>query len=182
MNFKDEDYCTISEQQGTGFGPFGPYGIRVQIAGFPSLPEKEDFGPFYHETRIARPHLEEIIAELWRQHVLNDPEFPKRKEEQKNKILECFPDSPIYVEEIPNEYCKGACCYDRPWLIVTTNRGRIKIGWRKRVINIDWKDSTIKQSGHQLFPNDEVTRWETGIHAYSYEDATRYLKTALESQ
>lgn len=179
MNFKDEDYRTISEQQGTGDGRFGPYGIRIQIAGIPPLPEK-DFGP--SEGRIAARHVEAILEELQSQHALNDPDLPKRKEEYKANILGCFPAFPIYVEEIPNGYCKGACCYDRPWFIVTTHRGRIKIGWRKRVINIDWKDSEIKASGHQLFPNDNVTRWETGIHAYSYEDAARYLKTALESQ
>ena len=66
--------------------------------------------------------------------------------------------SNIFVEEIPNGYCNEPCCSRLPWFIVTTPVGHIKIGWRKRVINIDWTNTLQKKNGHELFPNEDVTK------------------------
>ena len=75
---------------------------------------------------------------------------------------------------------------------VTSKLGHIKVGWRRSVINIDWKDSALKvenkhryseshpklrlPTGEELFPNESVTKFETGIHAWGYEKLTEYLK------
>lgn len=54
--------------------------------------------------------------------------------------------------------------------------GRIKIGWRKRVINIDWTDTVVKLPGEELFADFDSTRsskWDKDrfIHAWGYEKA-----------
>ncbi len=85
----------------------------------------------------------------------------------------------IYVEEIPNEYCSGACCVNRPWLIVTTPMGRIKIGPRKRVISISWEDSLIKQTAQELFPGEDVTKDGRTIHAWGIDKAREYVGRLL---
>lgn len=68
------------------------------------------------------------------------------------------------------------------WLIVTTKVGHIKIGWRKRVINIDWSKTTNKTPGDELFKEEETTKgggYEDNkcyVHAWSLEKAKEYLK------
>ena len=56
---------------------------------------------------------------------------------------------------------------------------KIKIGWRKRVIEIDWKDSLNKEYSADLFPDEEVTKYDHYIHAWSIEDAKRYIEKVL---
>ena len=72
-----------------------------------------------------------------------------------------------------------------PWWLVKTKHGLIKIGWRKRVINIDWSD-TPYHSGVSKFAdgrdidaltNDDVTKDESMVHAWSYAKAVQYLSS-----
>src|SRR5271154_6091699 len=56
------------------------------------------------------------------------------------------------------------CEYDTPWYTVETNVGKIKIGWRKRVINIEWPDRDLSF----LFQKENVTQGAHFIHAYGY--------------
>ena len=82
----------------------------------------------------------------------------------------------IHVEVIDNEYCKQSCCYKLPWVIVTTKKGRIKFGWRKRVINLDWSESDIKTKAEVLFKDEGVTKGEKYIHCWGEDKAIEYLK------
>ncbi|GAG38249.1 unnamed protein product, partial [marine sediment metagenome] len=50
-----------------------------------------------------------------------------------------------------------------PWFIVTTPVGYIQIGWRKRVIHIDW--SRMNRDFLHLFEDEETTKTSTYIHA-----------------
>jgi len=61
-----------------------------------------------------------------------------------------------------------------PWWLATTPFGPIEIGWRKRVISISWEDTPARQ----VVTDDDVTKDDTGVHAYSYVKALEYL-TAL---
>jgi len=78
----------------------------------------------------------------------------------------------LELRVIPNEYYPHPQAL--PWVKVETYRGEIKLGWRKRVINIDWSNSQLKASP-SLFGTESVTKWEGGIHAWSMEDAAKYL-------
>jgi hypothetical protein len=115
------------------------------------------------------------VDEYLRKNTLWVTEKDERDREKKN-IIDLF-DTPIYVEEIPNGYSDS---YLNPWFIITTQKGRIKIGWRKRVINIDWTDSIITMTGYDV-TNDEVTRDKRYMHAYGYEKAREYLNTLLKN-
>lgn len=79
----------------------------------------------------------------------------------------------LAVEEIANEYTndEGAS----PWFKVQTPIGTIKIGNRKRVINIDWTDTDVRH----VVTEDHVTKSETHVHAWSVGKAVNYL-IALE--
>lgn len=79
----------------------------------------------------------------------------------------------IKLEEIDNEYCSPTCCPENNWWLVTTDIGIIKVGWRKRVINLDWSLVPDAPTGYEF--QDEVTKWATGIHAYGYGKLVQYL-------
>jgi hypothetical protein len=59
-----------------------------------------------------------------------------------------------------------------PWWLVKTYAGLVKIGWRKRVLNIDWSDTPIRA----IITDDDVTKTETLVHAYSDLKAVEYLQ------
>lgn len=90
--------------------------------------------------------------------------------QEKEKLLQCFNLSNIEVlnvYNIENGYMGGKA----DWLLVKTVYGLIKIGWRKRVINIDWEDT-----GLELIINDDVTSDKHFVHAWSYSKAVSYLE------
>lgn len=82
----------------------------------------------------------------------------------------------IYVEVIDNQYSVDADYYRTPWIIVTTGFGRIILGWRKRVLNLDWSDSTIKADGNKLFSDEKTTTDKRYVHCHGKEKAVEYLK------
>jgi hypothetical protein len=112
----------------------------------------------------------------------NDPKTIASHAKEIADLKLLFGDRPIYVEQIPNEYGP----YGAPWLVVTTNIGRIKLGWRKRVINIDWSQTIVKTEAEELFKEEEVTKGYSGefyVHAWGYEKAKKYIdKIHEESQ
>lgn len=58
-----------------------------------------------------------------------------------------------------------------PWWLVSTNHGLIRIGLRKRVYSIDWSEI-----GRQPpITQDDVTKDENGIHAWTLGKAVDYL-------
>jgi len=125
--------------------------------------------------------VQNLVSNIRRETIRLDHRSQVEALKQKNGILEAFGSRNIYVEEIPNGYCSEYCCKHLPWFIVTTNKGRIKIGWRRRVINIDWKDSDIKESSEELFPNEDVTKYEKSIHAWGYDKAKEYIDVLLNN-
>ncbi len=78
-----------------------------------------------------------------------------------------WPDAEDYYEEIRNS----------PWWLVKTPKGLIQIGWRKRVISINWSDTEIEK----IVTEDEVTKDVLSVHAYSEEKAIEYLKALTTS-
>ena len=121
------------------------------------------------------------------QNVLLDPRTKTEAENNKSELLSCFEGQEIFVEEIPNGYYGDDSTMQHiKWFVVTTKIGRIKIGWRKRVINIDWSDTVLsKLSGEELFANVESTKGGKSerdncyVHAYGVEKATEYVQHLL---
>lgn len=83
---------------------------------------------------------------------------------------------------IQNEYCSCERCSS--WFIVSTPHGDIKIGWRKRVINIEWLDNY--NTFAENFESEDVTKGGNleglrYIHAWSIDKAIEYLSRAKDS-
>ena len=86
---------------------------------------------------------------------------------------------------IPNEYEKQSIV---PWFMFHTPDGDIKVGWRYRVISIEWQENFKPFDFQKLFENEVVpmtegtqtTKWQEngkcGIHAWSEEKAQEYLR------
>ncbi len=56
------------------------------------------------------------------------------------------------------------------WYLVKTQYGLIRIGWRKRVIEIDWSDT-----GTSWLVGDDVSHEEHWCHAWEYPKCLEYL-------
>lgn len=76
--------------------------------------------------------------------------------------------------ELANPYWPDAypdMIANSPWLLVRTPIGMVKLGWRKRVISIDWSDTKIRK----YVTTDETTNEKSGVHAWSVAKAVEYL-------
>lgn len=76
--------------------------------------------------------------------------------------------------QIENGYWPYAYVEERkrnPWWLLETDIGVVVIGWRKRVISIDWTSVAVRV----IVTQDDVTKDETSVHAYSYAKAVEYL-------
>jgi hypothetical protein len=81
------------------------------------------------------------------------------------------------INQVRNQYWPDHPNYDTvrvesPWWNVHVANGTITIGWRKRVICIDW--SATNRRG--LVTEDDVTKDDTMVHAWSYPKALEYLR------
>lgn len=93
-------------------------------------------------------------------------------------------EKPLNLKRLPNGYCgdgphnECTICKDRPWWEIDfVNVGPIVIGWRKRVIVIDWSKTGSSLVGG--ITSDDTTRDDTMIHAWGYGKAIEYLITIL---
>jgi len=65
-----------------------------------------------------------------------------------------------------------------PWWLVKTEFGLIELGWRKKVLHIEWEDTPIRK----IVTEDNVTKTETYVHAWDYPSAIAYLKNLAEQK
>ena len=90
-----------------------------------------------------------------------------------------------HFELLPNGYCHEDCYSYIPWFLFHTIDGDIIMGWRKRVISIEWQENYKPFDMNELFGSEDVTKWEEGgkrgIHAWGKEKAYEYLKKALKT-
>lgn len=86
---------------------------------------------------------------------------------------------------LPNGYCNQYCCSHIPWFLFHTIDGDIIMGWRKRVISIEWQENYKPFDMKELFDTEDVTKWESGgrrgIHAWGEEKAFEYLRKVLKA-
>lgn len=152
-------------------GAEGHIGLAVFVLGTPADMTGDEA---WEIQKLARP-IHEMAC------TLVERRRPERAAETRNnaeQILGCF-DGPIYVERLPNGYCSRPCCEHRPWFQVTTRAGRIKIGWRKRVISIDYADTVVKTKAEDLFADRGMTKFDFQVHASDPEDARAVVQRIL---
>lgn len=80
-----------------------------------------------------------------------------------------------WCEIIPHGYSDDAYYWSTPWITAYTSIGPLTIGWRKRVIVLDWSKSLFTQLADELFPDENVTKREQIIHCWGYEKLDEYL-------
>lgn len=80
------------------------------------------------------------------------------------------------LRAVKNQYGSGD--YRGSWFIIFTDNGDIKIGWRKRVIQIEWLANykPFKFDGAEEDVTKEFSNNERYIHAWSVEKAIEYLR------
>lgn len=112
----------------------------------------------------------------------NRKHLDETQEAQFREIFEKAGFKDIRISRIPNEYCDCERCAS--WFHVNTELGTIKVGWRKRVINIDWTSirESLQKAGEfskmdiiLLFEEEAVTKAEHYIHAWGWDKAQEYL-------
>lgn len=121
--------------------------------------EERDTYKFYHTS-------------CWRLFQLKD-EYEHFAEIFKNAGFEY-----AVLTQTGNQYEPGEM-HSAPWFNVDTNVGRFLIGWRRRVIHIDWKE--IGRDLLPLFDDVTDTKEPLYIHAYRPEKASEYLKRIREA-
>ena len=158
------------------------FGIEVRVAMDREFTE--------NDKRFSYKIGDEIEDAILREGARINPELQAERDAEQRHFMTCFPDNMnIFAEAIPNQYCSRYCCEMSPWYKVTTPKGVITIGWRKRVIHLEWEPRvTGGINADTLFPNEkvygdvDVTRYDCVIHAYGYDKAKQYLSVILAPQ
>ena len=133
---------------------------------------------FTDEEKAAFGMAGDMIAKaIGKGNLLLSEKYRQDGEEATARLIGLFGDRKIFIERIENQYWPENI--HEPWLIVTTDKGHIMIGWRKRVISIDWSRSVVSASADELFPGENVTKDGRSIHAYGYEKAQEYIDKIL---
>lgn len=69
---------------------------------------------------------------------------------------------------------------EKIWYVYETYQGTIAIRFKRKVIVIKWFDN-FKPFNMALFEEERVTKFNRGIHAWSKDDAIRYLEMAKKA-
>lgn len=163
------NYEQISSHESCG--PKLALGVKVNVS-LPNMTEREKL--------IVSRMASECHDALVQERINTDPENIASGIKEEADLRACFPDSvSVYVKKVENPYFAGYA--NRHKLIVTTHKGPISIHCRKRVIVIDWSESEVEPSAFVLFPDEDVTKGDQLIHAWSYQKAAEYIKKILES-
>jgi hypothetical protein len=83
-------------------------------------------------------------------------------------------DPPLKMYALVNSYDHSR---EDPWWLIKTSRGMIQIGFRYRVINIDWSETPVRK----FITEDNVTKSTTNVHAWSVVKAIEYLTELRKS-
>ena len=156
-------------------GLYGAFDIEITVAAskLPDLTQRPIRDATYDAVKLIRSAVMAAVVQ-------DNPNAMEQKRVERLELLALF-NAPIFVEEIPNGYCPDWCCRHLPWFIVTTQIGRFKIGWRKRVILIDWSETIGTKTSDELFKAEDVTKDTHMIHAWNLENAKRYVESIVAS-
>lgn len=158
---------------GESWGSTGGFGMTISIGSTEKILDDED-------RRAIRREYEKIEKIICGRIFNAKPSTLEAAAEDKMQILSAF-EAPFHVKEIPNGYCSDYCHEKFPWFVVTTARGPITVGWRNRVVNLDWSGSDIVANGEELFAMENVTKGSKFIHCYGIESLRTHVKALMES-
>jgi hypothetical protein len=134
----------------------------------------------HRNIREVMSILEELLLE---ESVKLNPKSLLEAKNEEESFIGCFENIDFTYKKIQNEYCSKYCCKHLPWYIFKTSIGDIKIGWRKRVIVIDWSNTVVKKTALNIFEKEEnVTKSGYMIHADNYLKAKEYVRAIYASK
>lgn len=153
----------------SSLGTYGRFGIDISVDMnvLPDLTRPEIRAAAYNAVKLVKSAIMAAVVE-------GNKEAQDQRRNERAQILALFNER-IFVEEIPNGYCSDWCCRHLPWFVITTAIGRFTIGWRKRVLAIDWTQTVGTKTADELFADEDVTKGTRSIHAWSMEAAARYI-------
>ena len=176
------DYTNLVSSESVG-STTGGIGVKILVATTAPINLKSSKYVAGDLHDVAYQALEAVKNALVSAVLEADPAMQDRKVRERASVISLFPE-PIFVEEVPNGYYGPSDPWGKlsPWFVVTTTIGRFKVGWRKRVMHVEWTETLCKRTADQLFPTEDVTKSDRMIHAWSLEKAKEYVKAILESQ
>lgn len=141
-----------------------------------SSPENNKSGHFVPDKGHIVEKNDSGILNIWKFYHLECNRIERAVSEQKyfSNIFEKAGFTTFFLTAILNEYCSCEKC--GPWFNIDTPYGKFKIGWRKRVINIEFEGLNLSD----LFKEEDVTKGKDHIHAWGKEKAIEYLKKIRE--
>lgn len=108
----------------------------------------------------------------------------EKTESERNSICAVFTLAGEKIEKIfdlENQYWPNHPEYYEarsPWYLMKTRFGFVTVGWRKNVLEINWEETKLRK----VVTEDNVTKSETHVHAWSYKDALSYLTTLFKGE
>lgn len=105
-----------------------------------------------------------------------DAHVAERTKEEFDGILREAGYSDFTLMPCRNEY--GSVAYRGPWYLFSYKGATIRVGWRKRVIEIDWsrvESTELRTMIAKLFADVESTHTNTIVHANNANEATKFL-------
>ena len=102
-------------------------------------------------------------------------EMRRKSREEAESILRLAGYEIRHTWELANGYWPASPHYDdvrKPWWLFLTDIGLVQLGWRKRVLSIEWDANGTRG----MVTEDDVTKGETYVHAWSVEKAVAYMR------
>lgn len=65
-----------------------------------------------------------------------------------------------------------------PWMLFITDHGHFRMGWRKRVIHIEWTEADAEPITEESL--QYITHGDRFTHAYGYAQALLFLSRVVE--
>lgn len=150
--------------------------VRIEVSG-PSIDPDEHGAAF---ARVVQ--AERVYHDLWSEIVRSDPETRLASAEHVEGLKAAFGPVPYYaLTPLPNGYCSRPCCYGRPWAKFHTTAGDVVMGWRKRVLVVDWTSSDFGKTAEDVYAagvllsSGGVSHGERYIHVNSTEEARKVV-------
>jgi hypothetical protein len=124
---------------------------------------------------IKRTYMHKACNKLYQEKKIRDEFFEViRKAGVTTAILH-----PVANQYCPCELCSSWFIVETPYTPISESLKGLMIGWRKRVINIQFDHSCIDFM--KLFPEEDVTKGLNYIHAWGYEKAQEYLRKIFDT-
>lgn len=156
------------------------FGVKIMLAAIPTVDLEQNKKLKKALRTVSREAIDKLIETYQLEVYRQDSKFNAEIKQELKELKALFP-TLIFVEEIPNGYSQAPFYSLIPWLRVTTTIGHFVIGWRKRVISIDWSATVNTPTAYDLFADEDVTKGERSIHADNIEKAQQYVSAILQS-